>query len=124
MGRRGRAVPDLMLTDAQRTTLMQWTRRGTTAHAVLMRARVVLACAEGHTNGVIADTERVTRPTVRRCRQRSVDRHTDDLLDEPKPDAPHRRRHGRVGLEAHAGNAPADVRSVLAIVGGQDGNPG
>lgn len=90
MGRRGRPMPDLVLTDDERTTLLQWTRRRTTAQALAMRARVVLACAEGHTNSAVADAEGVTRPTVGRWRQRFVDQRCDGLLDEPKPGAPRR----------------------------------
>ena len=47
MGRRGRPMPDLVLTDDERLTLAQWTRRRTTAQALATRARIVLACADG-----------------------------------------------------------------------------
>ncbi len=88
MGRRGRPMPDLVLTDDERMTLAQWTRRRTTAQALATRARIVLACAEGVTNSTVADRERVTRPTVGRWRQRFVDGRCTGLLDEPKPGAP------------------------------------
>jgi transposase len=88
MGRRGRPMPDLVLTNDERMTLTQWTRRRTTAQALATRARIVLACAEGLTNSAVADAEGVTRPTVGRWRQRFVDRRSAGLLDEPKPGAP------------------------------------
>jgi len=88
MGRRGRPMPDLVLTDDERMTLAQWTRRRTTAQALATRARLVLACADGLTNSAVAVRERVTRPTVGRWRQRFVDRRCAGLLDEPKPGAP------------------------------------
>jgi len=88
MGRRGRPMPDLVLTDAERMTLLQWTRRRTTAQALATRARIVLACGDGLTNSAVATRERVTRPTVGRWRQRFVDRRCAGLLDEPKPGAP------------------------------------
>jgi transposase len=88
MGRRGRPLPVLVLTDEERTTLTQWTRRRTTAQALATRARLVLACADGLTNSAVATQERVTRPTVGRWRQRFVERRCAGLLDEPKPGAP------------------------------------
>ena len=88
MGRRGRPMPDLVLTEDERLTLAQWTRRRTTAQALATRARIVLGCAAGLTNGAVADRERVTRPTVGRWRQRFVDGRCAGLLDEPKPGAP------------------------------------
>ena len=88
MGRRGRPVPDLVLTNDERVTLTQWTRRRTTAQALATRARIVLACADGLTNSAVAVREAVTRPTVGRWRQRFVDHRCAGLLDEPKPGAP------------------------------------
>jgi transposase len=88
MGRRGRPMPDLVLTDDERLTLTQWTRRRTTAQALARRARIVLTCADGLTNSAVADAEGVTRPTIGRWRQRFVDRRCAGLLDEPKPGAP------------------------------------
>lgn len=90
MRRRGRPMPELMLTDAERATLDQWTRRRTTAQALAQRARLVLACAAGRTNSQVAAAERVSRLTVGRWRQRFVERRCEGLLDEPKPGAPRR----------------------------------
>jgi transposase len=88
MGRRGRPMPDLVLTDDERMTLAQWTRRRTTAQALATRARIVLACAEGLTNSAVAEAEGASRPTVGRWRQRFVEGRCAGLLDEPKPGAP------------------------------------
>ena len=90
MRRRGRPMPDLVLTDAERATLDHWKRRRTTAQALAQRARFVLAGAAGRTNGQIAAAERVSRQTVGRWRQRFVERRCEGLLDEPKPGAPRR----------------------------------
>jgi hypothetical protein len=50
MPRGPRPVP-LTLTSADREALERWTRRRTTAQALALRARIVLACAEpGATN--------------------------------------------------------------------------
>ena len=88
MGRRGRPMPELDVTTAERATLLQWTRRRTSAQSLAQRARIVLACADGLTNSAVAVRERVTRPTVGRWRQRFVDARCAGLLDEPKPGAP------------------------------------
>ena len=47
---RGRPIPPLALDGAERETLEQWTRRPKTAQALALRARIVLACADGHSN--------------------------------------------------------------------------
>ena len=83
-----RTLPALALTDAERTTLTQWTRRATTAQALALRARIVLAAAEGATNTAIARRLRVTKPTVGKWRQRFERHRLDGLLDEPRPGAP------------------------------------
>jgi transposase len=88
--RRGPQLTPLVLTDSERATLEQWTRRRTTAQALAQRARIVLACAEGGSNSQVAADERVSRPTVGRWRQRFVESRCDGLLDEQKPGAPRR----------------------------------
>jgi transposase len=88
--RRGPKLPDLVLTDTERATLTQWTRRRTTAQALAQRARIVLTCAAGGSNGEVAAAERVSRPTVGRWRRRFVADRCDGLLDAPKPGAPRR----------------------------------
>jgi transposase len=85
--RRGPRLPDLVLTDSERATLPRWTQRRTTAQALARRAPIILACAEGGSNGDVATAERVTRPTVGRWRRRFVHHRCEGLLDEPKPGA-------------------------------------
>lgn len=85
---RGRAKPLLVLTGDERETLERWARRPTTAQAVAQRARIVLRCATGQPNQVVARNMGVTRLTVGRWRQRFVTKRLDGLLDEPRPGAP------------------------------------
>ncbi|MCW2717897.1 MAG: endonuclease, partial [Pseudonocardia sp.] len=42
------------LTDEERTQLLSWTRRSTSANAVATRSRIVLAAAEGLGNTAVA----------------------------------------------------------------------
>ena len=88
MARGPRPIP-LTLTPADREVLERWTRRRTTAQALALRARIVLACAEpGATNSGVARALRVSRPTVLTWRRRFAERGPDGLLDEPRPGAP------------------------------------
>src|SRR5918998_1473402 len=83
------AVP-ISLTAADRATLEGRARRRKTAQGLARRARIVLACAEGGTNGAVAQALRVSRPTVALWRRRLAQRGPDGPLDEPRPGAPRR----------------------------------
>jgi transposase len=80
----------MSLTAEERETLARWARRPTTAQALAQRARIVLACATGKDNGVVAREAGVTRQTVGRWRARFLAKRVDGLLDEPRPGAPRR----------------------------------
>src|SRR5437773_1836739 len=45
MARTGRPKAELVLTDAEREQLLQWSRRRKSAQALALRSRIVLACA-------------------------------------------------------------------------------
>jgi transposase len=78
----------LALTAEERQTLEQWTRRPKTSQALALRARVVLACAQGRNNTDVGISLRVHRCMVGRWRARFLEKRLDGLLDEPRPGAP------------------------------------
>lgn len=88
--RTGRPIPPLTLSFDERQTLERWMRRPTTARALAERARVVLDCAAGHPNTVVARELRLTKQTVGKWRSRFLRDRLDGLLDEPRPGAPRR----------------------------------
>ena len=61
---RGRPKAELVLSEAEREQLTALTRRRKTAQALALRARIVLACAEGMDNKEVAARKRVTPQTV------------------------------------------------------------
>ena len=72
--RTGRPLSPLQLTDEERETLQQWNRRPKTAQALAQRAGIVLACAGGKSNSMVASMFHVTPQTVSKWRSRVVGR--------------------------------------------------
>ena len=73
----GRAVREVELSPEERETLERWARRHTSAQALAMRCRIVLACAEGGNNVEIATRLRLQRETVRKWRNRFIEQRLD-----------------------------------------------
>jgi len=86
--RTGRPTPVLTLTDEECATLERWARRPKTAQAMAQRARIVLACATGKSNTVVAEQMHLTKQCIGKWRSRFVSKRLDGLLDEPRPGAP------------------------------------
>ncbi len=86
--RTGRPKAVLSVSLEQRERLESWMRRRTTAQALALRSRIVLACAECENNGEVAQRLGVTRQTVGRWRRRFIESGLDGLVDEPRPGAP------------------------------------
>jgi hypothetical protein len=85
VARTGRPTADLVLSDEERETLQRWVRRPRSAQAVALRARIVLACAEGATNKDVAARLGVTAQTVGKWRTRFVADRLAGLADEDRP---------------------------------------
>jgi transposase-like protein len=70
--------------------LERWTRRATSAQALALRARIVLACAGPEVPPIVAVARdlRVTADTVRKWRRRFLAERLDGLADEPRPGRP------------------------------------
>jgi transposase len=84
----GRPQQELVLTAGERERLTVLARRAKTAQYLAMRAKIVLACADGGTNRQVAARLGVDRTSVDRWRARFVERRLDGLRDEDRPGRP------------------------------------
>ena len=84
----GRPTKPLNVTSDEREKLKMLARRPKTGQALAMRARIVLGCDEGASNGVVARKLQITGATVCKWRERFRVNRLEGLLDEPRPGAP------------------------------------
>src|SRR5947209_15635431 len=88
MTRRGRPTVDIVLSVDERETLERWARRHSSAQALALRCRIVLACAEGRrTHAEIAAELGCNPVTVSKWRHRFATDRLDGLTDAPRPGA-------------------------------------
>jgi transposase len=85
---RGPAAPRIDLSPDEVAELERWLRRPKTGQALALRARIVLAAAEGRPNLAVAKAVGAVRSTVAKWRRRFARDRLDGLLDEPRPGAP------------------------------------
>ena len=74
-----------MLSADERETLERWARRPKSAQALAVRCRVVLGCAEGLDNKVVATQLGLNQATVSKWRRRFLEKRLEGLADEPGP---------------------------------------
>jgi transposase len=87
--RPGRPKAALVLTDAERDQLTQWAVcRSKTFQGLALRAKILLACADGKDNKVVAAELGTTERTVARWRGGFTRKRLDGLMDEPRPGRP------------------------------------
>ncbi|WP_405474941.1 helix-turn-helix domain-containing protein [Streptomyces sp. NBC_00009] len=85
--RRGPKSEPLLLSADERVVLGRWARRASSAQAVALRARIVLACARADVPPIVAVARelRIAADTVRTWRRRFLAGRLDGLVDEPRP---------------------------------------
>jgi transposase len=79
---------EVVLSEEEREVLERWARRPTSAQALALRCRIVLAAADGVPSNEIAARLGCTRTTVGKWRGRFARRGFDGLHDEPRPGKP------------------------------------
>ena len=84
----GRPIKPLNVTAEEKQKLSMLARRSKSSQAIAMRARIVLGCDEGLSNGAVAKKLRITGATVCKWRERFRVNRLEGLLDEPRPGTP------------------------------------
>src|SRR3954468_20826045 len=84
----GRHFAPLELDEVERAELTSLASRRSTAQALALRARIVLACADGEQSKVVATRLAVDPGTVGKWRRRFSEHRLEGLWDEPRSGTP------------------------------------
>ena len=86
--KRGRPTVEIILSAAERRQLESWARRHSSAQALALRCRIVLACSDAElSRQEIAEQVGCNPATVTKWRNRFARYRLDGLVDEPRPGA-------------------------------------
>lgn len=83
----GRPTARVTVTDDERATLQRWARRPSSAQALALRSRIVLASAEGRTDTDVAAELKVHPVTVSKWQHRFAADRLEGLSDAARPGA-------------------------------------
>ncbi len=84
----GRPKTELSLSAEEQQQLQSIARSRSLPAALTLRAKLVLACAEGAANSAVAARHAVTQVTVGKWRRRFIERRITGLHDELRPGQP------------------------------------
>jgi transposase len=84
----GRRFAPLELDEVERAELTSLASRRSTAQALALRARIILACADGEQSKVVADRLAIDPDTVGKWRRRFSEHRLEGLWDEPRSGTP------------------------------------
>jgi transposase len=105
----------IVLTAAEETVLSSRVRSGRTEHRDRVRARIVLAAADGASNAAIAADLGLCVDTARRWRRQFAAHRLEGLIDRPRSGRPHRFTPVQVAaITALACTLPAETGAPLA----------
>jgi len=93
---RGRRAIELELTQAEWTELQALAARRSTAQGLALRARIILACADGGLNHEIAARLDTCAHTIGKWRRRFAEHRMEGLRDNPRAGAPRSVEDARV----------------------------
>lgn len=121
----GRPKAELVVTEAERAQLSAMARSRSLSAALSMRAKIVLASADGESNSSIAARLDLTKATVGKWRTRFIAQRIQGLHDELRPGAPRTIGDERVAdlinrtlhTRPESGATHWSVRSIAAETG-------
>ena len=93
---RGRPVAPVSLNEEEKSHLLSIARSRSLPHAVVQRAQIVLACANGESNTTIAERVGLSHITVGKWRRRYREQGLEGLHDELRPGRPRTHEDERV----------------------------
>ena len=84
-GRMGRPPTRIVLSETERDDLERWARGRTVSHQLVLRARIILACADDGGTIEVGQKLGVSAQTVSKWRKRFVSGRVEALSDMPRP---------------------------------------